>query len=331
MLFTKGKITKSNLSNSVIMEFQRKPLLGEQAPFAMFVYSFAGVFIIGLIIQLLGALLGSVLFDVSLLELVDSTETADINAINALKFTQIIGALGTFVFGGFLMSFLYTGSWTAFFPFGRRINGKALFLIVLILIISLPFVNLLTELNAKIHIPIESFENYFRKLEDQTESLMMTLVKAENVGALLVNIFMIAIIPAFGEELVFRGLIQKHFTDLFKNGHVAILVTAIIFSLAHFQVYSFLPRFFLGLILGYAFYYGKSLWYPMMAHLTNNFLGVLYYYMFMNKETGDKFEQIGTIDMLPAVGIASLILVSLLMFYWVKMVQSSYISRPHHF
>jgi membrane protease YdiL (CAAX protease family) len=156
---------------------------------------------------------------------------------------------------------------------------------------------------------------------------MMTLVKADHIVALLVNLFMIALIPAVGEELVFRGLIQRHLTDLFRNAHVAIVVAAVIFSLVHFQIYSFLPRFFLGLILGYAFYYGKSIWYPVIAHLVNNTLGVLFYYFYMNELTGDSLEEIGTMEMMPATAFLSLLVVVGLLYVWITLVDSK---TPSH-
>jgi membrane protease YdiL (CAAX protease family) len=43
----------------------------------------------------------------------------------------------------------------------------------------------------------------------------------------------------------------------------------------HLQFMTFLPRFFLGLILGYLFYLGKNIWYPVAAHFTNNFLALV--------------------------------------------------------
>jgi membrane protease YdiL (CAAX protease family) len=43
----------------------------------------------------------------------------------------------------------------------------------------------------------------------------------------------------------------------------------------HLQFMTFLPRFFLGLILGYLFYLGKNLWYSVAAHFTNNFLALV--------------------------------------------------------
>jgi hypothetical protein len=191
------------------------------------------------------------------------------------------------------------------------------------MITALPFVNLLTDINQNFTLPNDSFEGYFRKLEKQTEDLMMTLLSAGNIGALLVNLFMIGIIPAVGEELVFRGLIQKHLTDLFKNAHFGIVLAAIVFSLAHFQLYSFLPRFFLGLILGYMYFYGRNIWYPIIAHLLNNGLGVVFYYFYMKKDSGERLEELGTMELLPITAALSFIAVAVMMYLWVKLIRTN--------
>jgi membrane protease YdiL (CAAX protease family) len=301
------------------MNYDRKPVLSGHSPFAMLIFSSLGVILTGLVFQLIGMLLATFLFDVSVFELLDISEGASNKLINAVKFLQIIGALGTFVFSSMLISFFYTGSWLGYFRFGKTIHAGAVVLLIAIMVTALPAVNMLTELNARLELPFPGAEEYLRQLEEQTQALMMTLVRAENIGALLVNIFMIAIIPAVGEELVFRGLIQRHLTDLFRNGHLAIMVASVIFSLAHFQFYSFLPRFFLGMILGYAFYYGRSMWYPMIAHLVNNALGVVFYYFYMKETTGESLEEIGTMEMLPVTALISLALVFLLMYVWIRM------------
>jgi len=301
----------------------RKPILSGQSPSAMFIFSSIGVILIGLVFQLAGMFITVLIYDVSMNDLMDLTGEEPQKIINAVKFLQIIGALGTFVFSSLLISFIYTGSWFGYFLPGRRFSGGSAIFLVMVMIVSLPFVNMLTDLNMQLEIPIKRVDGYLRQLEEQTEALMMTLIRADNIGALVINLFMIAIIPAIGEELVFRGLLQRHLTGMVKNGHVAVIIAAGIFSLAHFQVYSFLPRFFLGLILGYAFYYGKSIWYPMLAHLVNNTLGVMFYFFYMKESGGESLEEIGTVEMLLWVGILSFLLVATMMYYWVKMVQTS--------
>lgn len=310
------------------MNYDRKPVLSGHSPFAMLIFSSLGVILVGLVFQLIGMLLATLFYDISVFELLEITGEEEGEIMSALKFLQIIGALGTFVFSSLVISFFYTGSWLGYFRTGTGVQTPAVLLLILIMVTALPFVNLLTDLNARLELPFDSAESYLRQLEEQTQTLMMTLIRADNFWALLVNLFMIAIIPAVGEELVFRGLIQRHLTEMFRNGHVAIIVASVIFSLAHFQFYSFLPRFFLGLILGYTFYYGRSLWYPMIAHLVNNGLGVVFYYFYMKEATGESLEDIGTMDLMPLTALLSLVIVGLLMYIWIRFVKVSQSPGP---
>lgn len=310
------------------MNYDRKPVLSGHSPFAMLIFSSLGVILTGLVFQLIGLLLATFFYDISVFEILDITGEENKEVISAVKFLQIIGALGTFVFSSMLISFFYTGSWLGYFRFGKTIRTGAVLLLIVIMVTALPAVNMLTDLNARLELPFAGAERYLRQLEEQTQVLMMALVRADNFWALMVNLFMIAIIPAVGEELVFRGLIQRHLTDLFRNGHVAVIVASVIFSLAHFQFYSFLPRFFLGMILGYAFYYGRSLWYPMIAHLVNNTLGVVFYYFYMKEAAGDTLEDIGTMELMPVTALISLVAVGVLMYIWISYVRVSRIAQP---
>jgi membrane protease YdiL (CAAX protease family) len=147
-----------------------------------------------------------------------------------------------------------------------------------------------------------------RSLESAAEEMMVAFTATESLGGLLVNLLMIGVIAAIGEELIFRGLLQKLLNQMLKNAHLAILITAILFSAFHFQFFSFLPRFILGLILGYLMYYGRSIWYPILAHFVNNAMGVVYYFFYSRGSTDDMLEEIGTSSLIPVAAIVSLVL-----------------------
>jgi membrane protease YdiL (CAAX protease family) len=84
------------------------------------------------------------------------------------------------------------------------------------------------------------------------------------------NIMIIAVLPAISEELIFRGVFQKIFQNIFRSGHLAVWFTSFLFSAIHLQFYGFLPRFILGLIFGYLFLWSRNLWFPVIAHFINN-------------------------------------------------------------
>ena len=86
---------------------------------------------------------------------------------------------------------------------------------------------------------------------------------------------MVAMIPAIGEELLFRGVLQKQLIKGLGNAHVAIILTAVIFSAFHLQFLGFFSRALLGMLFGYLYYWSKNMWYPILTHFTNNGLALL--------------------------------------------------------
>ena len=119
-----------------------------------------------------------------------------------------------------------------------------------------------------------------RELDQTTKKFL----KMSNYSDLLFNILLIAIIPAIGEELVFRGYLQKKISNRISNIHISICITAIIFSAIHFHFQAFIPRFILGLVLGYLFVWSKSIWLPILAHFINNFQALIVSFFTLNKK-----------------------------------------------
>ena len=99
---------------------------------------------------------------------------------------------------------------------------------------------------------------------------MLQLLKMDSVSDLLINLIMVGLLPGIGEELLFRGIIQNELRKKLKNPHIAIWITAILFSAFHFQIAGFLPKMMIGLVLGYAYHLSGSLFLPMFIHALNN-------------------------------------------------------------
>ena len=130
--------------------------------------------------------------------------------------------------------------------------------------------------------------------EENAEQITKVFLNVTNIKGLLVNLIVMAIIPAIGEELLFRGIIQKLFIEWTKNIHWGIIIAAFIFSSLHFQFYGFIPRMIMGIFLGYLLVWYKSIWLPIIVHFINNSFAVLVYYFFNNKDIFEEFESVGT-------------------------------------
>ena len=256
----------------------KSALLAGLRPTEKFLLSVVILFILGLAFQFIGAFLAAWIYGFSVSDILALGTYEDSSYVAASKLIQIMGSVGTFIVPAFLFSYLFEGDLFSYYKF-RNPTGMAPMLLVILMMVSvIPFINYMAEINLKMEIPIRALDQLLRSLESTAEEMMVAFTATKNIGGLLVNLLMIGVIAAVGEELIFRGLLQRLMCDMVKNVHLAILITALIFSAFHFQFFSFLPRFVLGLVLGYLMYYGQSIWYPILAHFVNNAMGVIYYY-----------------------------------------------------
>ena len=133
------------------------------------------------------------------------------------------------------------------------------------MIISIPFVNWMGDINRNIDFP-PNIASWMKEKEEEASMLIRALLSRRTPADLVLNMFFIAILAAVGEELLFRGLLQRLFIKLFRSPFVGIIVAAFLFSAMHMQFYGFLPRFLLGVILGFIYWYSGSLWVAIIAH-----------------------------------------------------------------
>jgi membrane protease YdiL (CAAX protease family) len=166
----------------------------------------------------------------------------------------------------------------------------------IVILTAVPLINFLAEINQQMKFPayLSNIELWMKKSENEAMQLTNVFLNVSTINGLLINLFMIAVIPAIGEEFLFRGIIQPLFQQWSKNIHIAVILSAFLFSAIHFQFYGFIPRFMMGIILGYVFVWSGSLWVPIIVHFVNNSAAVIVSY-FANKGIIDNsFETIGT-------------------------------------
>lgn len=148
---------------------------------------------------------------------------------------------------------------------------------VVLLLLLMPLIEWLTMWNDTWD--LGRVGELLRSMQDQTEAILKEMMSATTVGGLLANLFVVALVPAICEELFFRAGIQNLLQRWWRNPHIAIWVTALIFSLVHGEIFSFMPRFLLGALLGYLYVYGRSLVPNMLVHFTNNAIAVICYWL----------------------------------------------------
>ena len=205
------------------------------------------------------------------------------NDADFLRNSQIVQSFAVFIFPPLIVAFLVSKNVFKWLCFDKP--KMILILLALILIfICQPMISFLVEMNHSIEFPqfLKSFEYKMRLQESETNNLLFKILDTKQPFIILLNVFMVVILAAFGEEMLFRGTLQPLFGKVFKNDHAAVWVTAFLFSFIHFQFMTFIPRFILGALFGYIFLYGKNIWYPIVAHFLNNLMSlvVFYYYRY---------------------------------------------------
>ena len=162
---------------------------------------------------------------------------------------------------------------------------------------ALPAISMLTEWNKGMELPsfLASMEEMMRQMEESAKEVTDQFLNTSSVGMMFVNLFMIALLPAVGEEMMFRGWLQRVLGKS-VNYHTAIWVSAFVFSAIHFQFYGFIPRMLIGAALGYLYCYTGSLWASIVAHFTNNAVAVISAFLVYNGYISINPDLIGTGD-----------------------------------
>lgn len=226
---------------------------------------------------------------------------------------NVLVQLLTFALPVLLVTWMYyRGSQRAFYKldFSRRSWLLALAGIVLLFLL-VPLTDWLAVWNDHWHLPgaWEALERRLRDTGQQSEQVVESFMKGNHP---LLNLFGLALVPALCEELFFRAGIQNLLQRWFKNGHAAVLVTAAVFSLAHGEVFAFLPRLLLGALLGYLYLYGRSLVVNVTVHFVNNAIIVVAYALLAGG--GSEFDPSAPLAV-PALLVVACSLAALALFY----------------
>ena len=218
------------------------------------------------------------------------------DSIRILKYFQVVQSIGVFIIPPFILGWLFNGDIAQYLSLNKNINFASVLLVLVLSFAASPFINLIGDLNENMRLPdwLSGMENWMKNTEEKAAELTEIFLKVETTGGLMFNIFMIAFLPAIGEELLFRGVIQRIFTNWTRNSHWGIWISAILFSALHMQFYGFIPRMFLGVLFGYLLVWSGSIWLPIVAHFINNGIAVIAMYMIDKGLLSSDIEDIGT-------------------------------------
>ncbi|MCA1756232.1 MAG: CPBP family intramembrane metalloprotease [Bacteroidales bacterium] len=210
-----------------------------------------------------------------------------------LLYSQVISQFAVFLIPGLIISWMMTGDGIRWLGIDRPMEAGVAFLVLLLAGTIIPLTSAAGYLNSGMELPecLSRVEEWMRVKEEQALVLTGRLVYAESAGGLAVNIFVLAILPAVAEEVLFRGVIQNNLERWVGSGIVAVIITSLLFSTLHLQFFTFLPRFLLGIVFGFLYLWSRTIWLPVIAHFGNNIVPVVWSYFrgwdYLNESASD--------------------------------------------
>jgi len=232
----------------------------------------------------------------SMMKLSSVNEMTNPETMKVLKYFQVVQSFGLFIVPPIILGWLYYGKFSEYLYLDKSFKSASVLLVFVMMFFAAPFVNLVGELNANMAFPewLSGVEQWMKNAEENAEMLTKAFLKVDTTGGLLFNIFMIAMLPAIGEELLFRGVIQRIFTNWTRSNNWGIWISAILFSALHMQFYGFVPRMLLGVLFGYLLVWSGSMWLPVIAHFLNNAIAVIGYFLIDKNLIKPELEDIGS-------------------------------------
>lgn len=198
-------------------------------------------------------------------------DLTDPEILKTFKWIQAISSITIFLIPAWIFSLIvFTGRHWYFLGLRPAEKQSMYLLAIAIILFAFPTVFWFGELNQSINLP-----SWMKSLEKDATAQMEALLKVDSTLDIVINVIIIALLPAICEEVCFRGALQRIMIHLFRNPWSGIIFTSMIFSALHFQFQGFLPRMFLGILLGALYWFSGSLWPSIIAHFVNNAVQVI--------------------------------------------------------
>lgn len=278
----------------------------------------ASFFLLGL----LGTIVLSAITGIGILEMGDSSKWnfSKPEIITFIRGMQVVQFISLFLVPSLLCARFFSTDAKKYLGLKKPSNLFYFLVAVVVMIIALPLVNWLGELNKNVQFP-SNIQEWMKSGEQEAAKMVQALLSKHTVNDLIINVICIAGLAAVGEELLFRGMVQRLLIKMFKTPWPGIIITAVLFSAMHMQFYGFLPRFLLGILLGAAYWYSGSLWVAIVAHFVYDALLIVLTYFYPAMLNDESSVKLGNLAL---IGSISFVLVALLIEWMRKKTTTTY-------
>lgn len=292
----------------------------DKPPYRKFFIVISVVLFCTIVLTVAGSVVVDLLYGVNMMDPNALSDLENPVVLSAMKMLQLLSTgIGMFLLPSLILAFLFSRRPTNYLHISRKPAFLMIILAVAIMFAAVPLINLMLVWNQDMNFPpfLSGIEEWMKASEDNATRITEALLNMKSGNELFYNLLIIAVLPALGEEFLFRGILMKLFNEITNNIHAAIIITAVIFSAIHMQFYGFVPRMMLGILFGYLYYWTGNLWVPVIAHFVNNGAAVVFAYFASQNELPFNQDTIGTTSDDLMLILASFMLVSgILYLFW---------------
>lgn len=246
---------------------KNKALLPVRKYLGLFLLSISIVLVVKLLFNMIAIGFIDKIWDLNGLEIYNDLQNQEFKYLYAHKALAFFDQLGTFLIPSILFLIIIR-SMTINYVFPKREDWVKLIIYFFILLGIAQILLVISTYIGYDFLPL-STQDFLKNQQDFNTKIQEGFI-TDSFSGFLFNIILLAIIPAVGEELFFRGILQDICIGLFKNNNAGIIITSLIFGILHFQIDNLLSIIFASLLLGYIYNFSNNIFLTILLHFGFN-------------------------------------------------------------
>ena len=246
---------------------KNKALLPVRKHLGLFLLSISIVLVVKLLFNMIAIGFIDKIWDLNGLEIYNDLQNQEFKYLYAHKALAFFDQLGTFLIPSILFLIIIR-SMTINYVIPKRDDWVKLIIYFFILLGLAQILLVISTYIGYDFLPL-STQDFLKNQQDFNTKIQEGFI-TDSFSGFLFNIILLAIIPAVGEELFFRGIIQEICIGLFKNNSAGIIITSLIFGILHFQIDNLLSIIFASLLLGYIYNFSNNIFLTILLHFGFN-------------------------------------------------------------
>ena len=246
---------------------KNKALLPVRKYLGLFLLSISIVLVVKLLFNMIAIGFIDKIWDLNGLEIYNDLQNQEFKYLYAHKALAFFDQLGTFLIPSILFLIIIR-SMTINYVIPKRDDWVKLIIYFFILLGVAQILLVISTYIGYDFLPL-STQDFLKNQQDFNTKIQEGFI-TDSFSGFLFNIILLAIIPAVGEELFFRGILQDICIGLFKNNSAGIIITSLIFGILHFQIDNLLSIIFASLLLGYIYNFSNNIFLTILLHFGFN-------------------------------------------------------------